>query len=532
MVDLKLKKSPHPDIDFSPNQKVIHQTYTGTTCPPLKKGLPKEIQSLCPECKDVIKATLFEEDGRVVMEKSCPIHGDFKDIYWSDAELYLKAERWVFEEGKGIMNPEVKEANQCPDECGLCNMHMSHICLGNIDLTNRCNLLCPVCFANSKAQGYMYEPSIDDIVKMLEILQGESPAPCKSVQFSGGEPTLSPHFIDAIKKAKEMGFAHIQTATNGIRFNDIDFTLECKDAGLHTLYLQFDGFKEDMYVKMRGRPLLETKFKTIENVRRARMKIVFVPTIIRGFNDDQVGEILKFAVQNIDVIPGIAYQPVAFTGRTPQEERMKMRYTLSDLAFDIEKQTGLLKAKESWYPISFVSPISRLLSSIRGEETTTLTCHPHCGLATYLFVDGDKKATPITDFVDVENMFTELHRLSKEIKKARFKSFSKIKVLNLIKKCFNKEKAPKGLTFEKSLYTIEGLIDKRAGRRDRKEKTYKTLLLFGMHFQDLFNFDIDRVKRCVVHYAAPNARLYPFCAYNSGSTFRHIIEKTFSKYIV
>lgn len=531
MVDLKVKKSPHPHIAFHTNQKTSLKTYTGTTCSPLKKGLPKEIQSFCPECKEVIEATLFEHDGKVMMEKSCAIHGDFQDIYWSDVDLYLKAERWVFEEGKGVMNPQVKGSDQCPDECGLCNRHMSHTGLGNIDLTNRCNLLCPVCFANSKAKGFVYEPSFPDIVKMLEIFQSESPAPCKSVQFSGGEPTLSPHFIEAIKKAREMGFAHIQAATNGIRFNDIDFTHKCKDAGLHTIYLQFDGFKEDIYIKMRGRALLETKLKAIENIRRARMKIVFVPTIVRGFNDDQVGEILKFAVQNIDVVSGIAYQPIAFTGRTPQEDRMKMRYTLSDLAFDIEKQTGLLKAKESWYPISFVSPISRLLSSTRGEEITTLTCHPHCGLATYLFVDDDKKATPITDFVDVENMFIELNRLSKEIKKARFKSFSKIKALNHIKKCFNREKAPKGLSFEKFLYTIEGLIDKRAGRRDGKEKTFKSLLLFGMHFQDLFNFDIDRVKRCVVHYAAPNAHLYPFCAYNSGSTLRHMIEKNFSKEI-
>ena len=200
-----------------------------------------------------------------------------------------------------------------------------------------------------------------------------------------------------------------------------------------------------------------------------------------------------------------------------------MRYTVADLALDIEKQTGLTKARESWYPVSFVSPISRLMSSIRKEEITTMTCHPHCGLATYLFVDADKKATPITSFVDVEKMFLELNRLSRKLKKSIFKSFSKIQALNRIKKCFNPEKAPKGLSFEKFLYSIEGLLDKKTGR-EKEKNTYKTLLLFGMHFQDLFNYDLNRVKRCVVHYATPNGHLYPFCSYNSGFTFRPDVD--------
>lgn len=524
MADFKI----FPHFRFFSQQESAHKTLSGTEVPPLKKGLPKEIESLCPECKEVIKAILFEEDGKVMMEKSCPLHGDFKDIYWSDAELYLKAEKWVFEEGRGVMNSKVTDASDCPKECGLCNMHMSHTVLGNIDLTNRCNLLCPFCFANSKVQGYVYEPSFSDIEKMLDTFLEETPAPCKSIQFSGGEPTLSPHFFSAIRKAKEKGFAHIQIATNGIRLSNLDFVLKAKDAGLHTLYLQFDGLNDEVYVKMRGKPLLETKLKAIENIRKANMKIVFVPTIARGVNDDQVGKILEFAIQNIDVISGIAFQPVAFTGRVPQEERMRMRYTIPDLALDIEKQTGLAKARESWYPISFVSPISKLIGNSRGEEISTMTCHPHCGLATYLFVDDEKRAVSITDFVDVENMFRELDRLSKKIRKSLFKSFSKIKALNRIKKCFNEEKAPKGLSFEKFLYSIEGLLDKKTGRRDGREDTYKTLLLFGMHFQDLFNYDIHRVKRCVVHYAAPNGHLYPFCSYNSGFTFRPIIEKTFS----
>jgi 7,8-dihydro-6-hydroxymethylpterin dimethyltransferase len=508
---------------------ITHKTYSGTTTKTLKKGLPKDTESICPVCKEVLEARLFEEDGKVFIEKNCPVHGIFKDIYWSDAEMYLKAEKWVFEEGKGLSNPLLKDADSCPEECGLCNMHMSHTVLGNIDLTNRCNLLCPICFANAKTNGNVYEPSFPAIVKMLETLREEQPARCGAIQFSGGEPTLSPHFLDAVKKAKEMGFAHIQAATNGIRFSDAGFTHQCREAGLHTLYLQFDGLDDNVYIKTRGRPLLETKMKVIENVRQAKMKVVFVPTIIRGINDDQVGEILKFAIKNSDVTSGISYQPIAFTGRTPEEERIQRRYTLPDLAHDIEKQTGILRARKDWYPLSFASPISRLLSNIKGEETTTITCHPHCSLATYIFVDEDKKPTPVTDVIDVERMFTSLDKIARSMTRTRFKSFSKIRALNAIKGCFDKQKAPKGLTYEKFLYAVEGIIDRKVGRREGSEKTYTTLLVMGMHFQDSYNLDLDRLKRCVVHYSSPNNHLYPFCAYNAGTTFRPVIEKAFSQ---
>jgi uncharacterized radical SAM superfamily Fe-S cluster-containing enzyme len=529
MFDIKKLTIPFRFNGHNPDHIHAHKTFSGTLTRPVGRGLPKETESICPECKKVIKARLFEEDGKVLIEKTCPFHGDFNDVYWSDVEMYLKAEKWIFEEGRGLENPLVQDADSCPYDCGICNMHMSHSVLGNIDLTNRCNLLCPICFANAKAKGYVYEPSFPDIVKMLETLRKERPAPCAAVQFSGGEPTISPHFINAIKKAREMGFAHIQTATNGISFTDPDFAFQCKDAGLHTLYLQFDGFNDEIYRKTRGRPLLETKLQAIENIRKAKMKIVFVPTIIRGINNDQVGEILKFAIENVDVTSGISYQPIAFTGRTPLEERIKMRYTLCDLAHDIEKQTGIVQAKKDWYPLSFVSPISRLISNLQGRETTIITCHPHCSLATYLFVDEDRKPTPATEFIDVERMFTQLDKISKGLKKSRFKSFSKIRALNAIKGCFDAGKAPKGLTFEKFLFSVEGLIDRKVGRKEGKDQPYKTLLIMGMHFQDSFNLDLNRLKRCVIHYSAPNHRLYPFCAYNSGANFRSVIEKNLNE---
>jgi len=506
-------------------------TFLGAPINDLSKGLPKTIRSLCPECMKVIDAKLFEDGGKVIMEKTCPEHGRVRDLYWSDAEIYLKAEKWAFEDGQGLLNPKVRSAKECPDECGLCNRHTSHTGLGNIDLTNRCDLVCPICFANANVAGYVYEPSYEEIVQMLKTFRSEQPVAGRMVQFSGGEPTLYPRFLDVVRACKRLGFSHIQIASNGLNLCDPKFAQECANAGLHTIYLQFDGLTDDVYGKTRGRDLFAIKEKAIESIRRSGMKIVFVPTIVKGFNDDQVGDILRYAIKNIDVVSGISYQPVVFTGRISYKEREAKRFTLTDLAWAVEKQTGLAKAREDWYPTSVIAPFTRFVSAVRGEETVHLTCHPHCSLATYLFISPDvKDIVAAPQFIDVESMFMDLDKFARTVPKSRFQSFARIKAFNSIKKHFKEDKAPKGLTFSTFVNTLQGLMDKRIGRnKEGVEKTYRTLLVAGMHFMDAYNYDVDRVRRCVVHYAAPNGKLYPFCTYNSGPTYRNMIESTFCR---
>jgi uncharacterized radical SAM superfamily Fe-S cluster-containing enzyme len=206
-------------------------------------GLPKTTESLCPECLKVIPATMREEAGKVVMEKTCPEHGDFRDVVWSDAEMYLKVEKWA-KDGVGVADPAIPKATQCPNDCGLCDLHLSHTALANLDLTNRCNLKCPICFANANAAGYVYEPDYDTVVRMLKMLRDQKPVPCPAVQFSGGEPTVYPRFVDVIRAASQMGFAQVQAASNGIEFaKSLDFCRQVSEAGLNTLYLQFDGLR-------------------------------------------------------------------------------------------------------------------------------------------------------------------------------------------------------------------------------------------------------------------------------------------------
>ena len=513
-----------------PQQSRATTTYTGAQVAPLQRGLPKTTQSLCPECTRVIDARLFEENGRVMMEKNCAQHGDFKDTVWSDVRLYLKAEQFTFGDGRGLLNPAVTDATKCPDDCGLCSMHTSHTGLANIDLTNRCNLTCPVCFANANVQGYLYEPDFETVKGMLQRLRDEKPVAGRIVQFSGGEPTLHPQFMEICAAARDMGFSHVQAATNGILLSELGFARQAKEHGLTTLYLQFDGTCDEIYQRTRGESLYATKLKVIENARAVGMKIVFVPTIVKGVNDQEIGKILQLALDNIDVITAIVYQPVTFTGRINRNELAAKRFTATDVAHALEDQTGLLDSYGDWFPLACVTPFSNLLSAMRGEPVTTLTCHPHCSLGTYLFVDEQsKKAVPVTRFLDVPAMLNDMERIAAKTARARVKFFHKLDAWNTLRKHFKPEFAPPGLDFTRFLQTLQGFTDKKLGRDGMDGKfSYRTLLVSSMHFMDSYNYDIERVKRCVIHYSAPDGLIYPFCAYNSGPVFREKVERKYS----
>ena len=469
-----------------------------------------------------------------MMKKTCEEHGNFEDVYWSDVDMYLKAEKWAYD-GKGVDNPKIIDAKVCPYECGLCNLHLSHTCLALIDLTNRCNLQCPICFANANTAGYVYEPSLDEIVRMMKNLRDERPISCKAIQFSGGEPTIYPQFFEAIKKAQELGFVQIQVATNGLKMVDFSFCQKMRDAGTNTIYLQFDGLREEDYISTRGRHLLNLKLAAIENCRNVKPKplsTVLVPTILKTVNNDQVGEIVRFAVRNSDVVRGVNFQPVSFTGRIDEKQLEKQRYTIPDLVSDLEKQTDFLK-KDDFFPVSVVVPVSNLISVLSDRKEITFTAHPHCGYATFVYIH-DGKVTPIPRFVDVEGLFQRMEELAVKAKKYRFfiKIAKKLKKKGDLQKIFdkyfkefiNKNKMPEGIDIVEILSDVAFEKDKKSVGKF----TWKTLMIGAMHFQDAYNYDIERVKRCVIHYATPDDRIIPFCAYNGGPTFREEVEKNYS----
>ncbi len=506
-------------------------THTGAPIRPILKGLPRTVETLCPECSCILLGRYYVKDNAVLIEKTCPEHGYFRDKVNSDAEMYLRATWGIFDDERGVHAPQVRGASHCPSDCGLCNQHLSTSVLAQIDMTNRCNLTCPVCFANANTAGYVSEPTYDMVVEMLQTLRNQHPLPVTSVQLTGGEPTLHPDFCRVVRKANEMGFSHVQVATNGIRFADEAFAKQAAEAGLHTLYLQFDGVGDEFYRKTRGHEgLFALKVRCVENCRKYAMKICLVPTLIKGFNDDQVGPILRFACDNIDVVAGISYQPVTFSGRISHKEREEKRYTLGDLAHAIADATGA-DLKRDFLPLGSVSPLSRLLSCIDGKTKITASCHSDCAFGSYMFVTPDRRPIPIPSVFNFFGLMTDFNHYARKIK-ARHPVANRWERLHIAWFFFKRYRWSMLFKTDIRPWTfiraLQGMTDKNKGRGKEGNKGYRTLLTAGMHFMDRYNFDCERVKRCVIQYSSVDG-VYPFCTINGGPAYRPFIEKMYAQ---
>lgn len=466
-------------------------------------ALPYETQSLCPECIKIITAEVYEENGKVMIRKTCPDHGEFVDVYWGDVEMFKKAARFAHD-GPGIHNPIVKETN-CPFTCGLCGLHKSQTALLNIVLTNRCDLACWYCFFYARRTGYVYEPSIEQIRQMIRVAKSIKPVATNAVQLTGGEPTLRDDLIEIIKAIKEEGIDHIQLNTNGIRLAlEPDFALKVREAGVNTVYLSFDGVDE----KTNPKNHWEIP-KVLENCRKAELGIVLVPTIINTVNDHQLGDIIRFGVDNIDIVRGVNFQPVSLVGSMPKREREKYRITIPDAIKKIEEQTDGEISREDFYPVPSVAPISHFVEALTGEPQYELTTHFACGMATYVFKEKDR-LLPITRFVDVEGLFEYLNEKAKDLTNSRIKTIRALKGVIDIRRFVDFEKAPKEFDISKILFDV--LV--RHDYTTLGQFHAKALFIGMMHFMDLYNYDIERVKRCEIHYATPDGRIIPFCAFN------------------
>ncbi|MDR2623154.1 MAG: radical SAM protein [Methanobrevibacter sp.] len=484
----------------------------------------KKTRSLCPVCLKPLEAEVYDKDGKIRIKKKCSEHGIFDNTYWSDAELYKRVNVYT-PTIKSVENHHSINTKGCPSECGLCNQHETTTILGLIDVTNRCNLRCPVCFANAAVSKKIYEPSYDEIKEMLRNLRNVKPVPTSAIQYAGGEPTVRKDIVDLIKLAIEKGFSHTQIATNGIRISqDINFARELADVGLNTIYLQFDGVTEGPYIHNRNKNVLPQKLKAIENCREVGLGVVLVPTIVKGVNDDQIGDIIRFAIDNIDIVHGVNFQPVSFSGRTPSEKVEEQRITISDFVRLVSDQTDGAIVTDDFYPPSSVEPISNFIGAYEGgNPSVILNCHQHCGIATYIFIEDDKMI-PVTRFINVDGFFEFLDKTTDRLNEGGFAIKSRILVdaIKELPKLLDKKNSPETIDFKHIL----GNVLSRRSYSALGDFHKNSLLIACMHFMDPFNFDEDRVKKCVIHYAVPDGRIIPFCTMNS--LYRQGIEDEFS----
>ena len=431
-------------------------------------GFPRTTDSLCPNCvieareeilggkRDVstlinekvgeIKAQIIERDGQVWMVKDCPEHGHFEDLMAIDSG-FLKHIESLFP-GRDIdAHNDEKLHNH-----GSSSVKYGRGAVLTVDLTNRCNMMCDPCFMDANQVGFVHELSMQDVKEILDNAISIKPRRQMSVQYSGGEPTLSPHFLEAIRYARKVGYNSVQAATNGIEFaKSKEFCRQAAEAGLRFVYLQFDGIGNDANSHRQIGNLFDVKLRAINNLHEAGVDIILVTTLVNGINNDQVGTIIRFALENPKKISFISFQPVSFTGRDEhitEQRRLQQRYTLSHMALDVKKQLGITEPTRDWFPLSLMGAFADFADVVHGPESdwgqVSCGCHPNCGVGTAVMVNKEtKEMAPVPQFLNIKGLVKDMQHITDT---ARGKWFSNFMMGLALLKNFDPYGAPPSLT--------------------------------------------------------------------------------------
>ncbi len=522
------------------------------TAPPL--GFPRETDSLCPACvKSVrngvisgdipldilmnshpgeIKAQIVEEDGQVLMRKTCPTHGEFVDVLATDAKFLQRIEDLFF--GRDFKSAEDSHVHQH----GTSDIKFGRGAVLTVDLTNRCNMMCNPCFMDANQVGYVHEPTFEDIKAILDRAISFKPRRQIIILFSGGEPTLSPFFLDAVAYAKKIGFYRILAATNGIRYaEDIEFAKAAKEAGQHGVYLQFDGMNEEDNKHRGVGNLFDVKLKSIENLAEVGIKVTLVTTIVNSWNNQGIGSIVKFAAENIDKVQTIAFQPVSFTGRdedVSDKDRIEQRYTLAGMTHDLKDQLGgVLEPMRDWFPLSSYSAFTSVMDMLQGADApwgwSSCNCHPNCGIFTLMVVN--KKTNEMKSLFEFFNYEQFMKDVAMITDTARGKKLTMAQLGMAIMRNYDASRAPEGFPISQIINLFKpSSASSNSDRNDRMQvekkddDIWRVLCVEGMWFQDLFTYDFRRTEMCVIPYGTQEGEI-SFCAYNTGVGWRQIIEE-------
>ncbi len=429
-----------------------------------------ETESLCPVCFKRIPARKVEDSGKVYLEKTCPEHGESKVLIWrQDARHYLE---WAIgsEKGSGPLHSLTTMDKGCPYDCGLCPEHRTRACTMVLEVTLRCNLRCPVCFASADENG-QYEPDIGVIRGMYEAVM-DGVGAC-TIQLSGGEPTVRDDLAQIVALGREVGFSHILINTNGVRIaREPDYLHRLKEAGASAIYLQFDGVTDDVYRYIRGQSLLNIKRQALDNCASENIGVILVPTIVRDVNDHQLGDIIQFAKGWIPTVKGVHFQPISYLGRYPHLPGDEDRITIPDVIRALECQTdGELKWQD-FLP--------------RHAQDA------HCSFSSFFILNQEGKLQAMSNLARGRvTGWGSYSEPSPEESSRRFMS--------------------RHWRLDESCCQSWG-----ADFYDRVLNYYLTITC--MPFQDVWSLDIDRLRGCCGHVVTPDRQIIPFCAYYLTST--------------
>jgi hypothetical protein len=458
----------------------------------MEKAHPDETESLCPVCLKRIKATRVPRGDEVFLVKECGDHGSFSTVIWRGVPSMAEWRR-----PKDPVHPDLcygRVERGCPFDCGLCEAHDQLPCSVLLEVTDRCNLHCAVCFADS-GRGEGEDPPLTDISWLLERAMAAA-GPC-NLQLSGGEPTLRDDLPEIVEVARRVGYSFIQVNTNGLRLAaDIGYGRRLRAAGLSSVFLQFDGVDDEIHRTLRGRALLDLKLRAVRNCGEAGLGVVLVPTLVRGVNTDSIGAIVRQALQLAPFVRGIHFQPVSYFGRFPAQSGDKSRFTLPELMRCLEEQTeGLVKVTD------FSPP---------GCE------HAHCSFHATYMQSAEGGLRPIgagmRDSCCSADIGAGGVRKTVETVSRRWRlpsaapNFSRSPLSAQTPCCSGGSPAAT---------RVEGLLDLDLFLQ---EVAAGSFTISAMAFQDADNLDLERLRGCCISVVSADGRLVPFCAYNLTSS--------------
>lgn len=448
-------------------------------------------RSICPTCKITIDAQILVRGNRVFMRKKCPEHGWFESLMSSDFENYQYMEQFS---KPGIRKREYQTQVErgCPEDCGMCPEHKQHTCLGILEITSRCNMNCPICFAESGGKGGVDLP-LEIIEEMIDLLR-RSEENVELVQISGGEPTLHLDLERIIQRCRVAGVKTIMVNTNGKKFaQSLEFSQMVKEAGCGSIYLQFDGFGESIYEQLRGNPnLLTEKLQAIENLSQAGFSIILVMTVVKGINDHELGKVIRF-MHETKCISGITIQPVLRAGRHQLDYNPKDHLTLPDIVRLIEEQTT-----QTNYP--YIT-----------DDFFPIPCpNPHCSACTFSYFDPETK-----EFTTIKRL-VELEEYLDYFSNTTLPTTAEEAIRETLEDLFSMATTPGSRELAESYCQACGIDFNFASIQDAFQGYLDRIKMVMIKpFQSAWDLDVSRLMKCCIHEVLPDGKIMPFCAYNA-----------------
>jgi uncharacterized radical SAM superfamily Fe-S cluster-containing enzyme len=429
-------------------------------------------KSLCPECLMLCDAKIVFQDEKVFMLKNCRTHGDSKVMIADDVEYYKQIRNYN-KQSEMPLKFNTKVHYGCPYDCGLCTDHEQHSCLTVIEVTDRCNLSCPTCYAMS-SPNYGRHRTLEEINKMMDVVVANEGEP-DVVQLSGGEPTVHPDFFKILDLAKTKPIKHLMVNTNGIRIaKDIAFVERLASyMPDFEIYLQFDSFSAEVLEKLRGEDLTEVRKKAIGHLNQFNVSTTLVVTLQKGVNDHEIGEILDYALKQ-KCVRGVTFQPTQVAGRNDNYNDQAGRITLTEVRRKIYEQ----------YPV------------FTPQDLIPVPCNPDALCMAYA-LKLDDEVIPMTHLINPEDL------LNNSKNTIVFEHDEKLKehMLNLFSTGVSVDCAEE--TFGELMCCLP--------RVKSDHLSYDNLFrIIIMNFMDPLDFDVRAVKKSCVHIVSDKMKIIPF----------------------